>query len=124
MQDHIHTERARFLRAAGSVDGEVAVEARLFGKAQHLAVALAEDDAVVLAHIGNGVNDVFHFALCHKARRAVGAFVGILKVPLFVISAAFAIAHAHHHKDQHGKRADADAEAVQPGRKAKHRAQA
>ena len=68
---------------------------------------------MVLADIGNQVQHTLQLLSGHKARRAVGALVGVDQIALLVVCAGFAVPHPHNHEDQHSQRSHTAAHTVQ-----------
>ena len=78
----------------------------------------------MLFDIGNQIEDAFELPLIHKARRTVCPLVGVDKIALSVVRAAFTVTHAHHHENQQRQHTGHAANAVKPVRKTEHRAEA
>ena len=113
LENHIHTERPRLFGAAGPVHSQIPIEPGLLRDTYHLAVQLPQDDAGVFADIGNQIQDTLQLLFGHKARCAVGAFVGVDQVAVSVILAGLAVSHPHDHKHQYGQGRYAAAHTVQ-----------
>ena len=124
MQNHVDAERARLFRAARAVDREIAIEARLLRDADHAAIHLTENRAVVLAQVRYKVEHLPGFFWIEKTGGSVGSLVGICQVSGLVILSVAAGAHVH---DRHDKKYDCrqkDAHAVQTVWKAEYEPEA
>ena len=75
---------------------------------------------MVLADIGNQVQHTLQLLSGHKARRAVGALVGVDQIALLVVCAGFAVPHPHDHENQHTQRRYAATHPVQAVGPAEH----
>ena len=113
MQDHVHAEGPCHFGAAGPIYRQVAVEPGLVRDADHFAVYLTQDNAVVLTDIGHQVQHASQLLLAHKARCAVGALVGVDQVTLPVVCPRLAVPHPHDHEDQHSERGHTAAQTIQ-----------
>ena len=120
MQDHVHAEGPCLFGAAGPIYRQVAVEPGLVRDADHFAVYLTQDNAVVLTDIGHQVQHAFQLLLAHKARCAVGALVGVDQVTLPVVCPRLAVPHPHDHEDQHSERGHTAAQTIQAVGPAEH----
>ena len=124
MKNHVDTECARLFRAARAVDREIAIEARLLRDADHAAIHLAENRAVVLAQVRYKVEYLSGFFWIEKTGGSVGSLVGICQVSGLVVLPVAAGTHVH---DRHDKKYDCrqkDAHAVQTVWKAEYEPEA
>lgn len=74
--------------------------------------------------IGNKVQNLPYLLLAHESRSPVGALAGVNQIPIPVIFAGVAVAHAHHHEDEKGYNRRADTHTVKTVRKTKRRGEA
>lgn len=113
LKNHIHTESAGLLRAAGPIHRQIPIEPGLFWDAHYLPLQLTQNDTVVLFDIRNQIQNAFQFFSGHEARFTIGAFVGIDEVAVSVILAGFAVPHPHHHDDQERQQSHTDTKTIE-----------
>lgn len=81
---------------------------------------LTQDDAGMLADVGNQVQHTFQLFLSHETRCAVSPLVGINQITLPVIRAGFTVAHPHNHEHQYAQGRYTAAHTVQTVGPAEH----
>ena len=75
LEDDISGIGPAFHRTAGSVDSYIPVHPCLFRQADGFAVPFAKNGSPAGAYIGDQLQNLVHFLICHKARCAVGSFI-------------------------------------------------
>ena len=92
----------------------------IFGNTDSLVVQHSQYNAFMLAQVRHQIQHTGHFLAAHPAGSTVGALGRVNEIPVSIIFAGIAVAHAHDHEQQNCQQADADQDTVHSIGRMKH----
>ena len=92
----------------------------IFGNTDSLVVQHSQYNAFMLAQVRHQIQHTGHLLAAHPAGSTVGALGRVNEIPVSIIFAGIAVAHAHDHEQQDCQQADADQDTVHSVGRTKH----